>query len=324
MNKSRLMLTTLAAVVLTITCASAAQAVSFRTHVSLTGNDANTATNCSRSNPCRNFAAAYSVTSPAGEIVALDSAGFGGLTVTTAVTIMAIPGQVGLTQVAAGTSGIAINAGAGDTVILKNLHFGGSLGANTIGVSHNSGKLVIENCAFSQLTTGVQTASANGTSIANSTFYGNNNGLLGTVGKIDVSDSSFTGHTTRAVRASGTGLITLTEVQVSNNNVGIEASGFGGCGSTNPVQPPTTGVWVDLGAVTNNATAFLMTSQGAVCQNAPASHGQNIFMRLVSNTASALTPNVINNAVTLNVSGVASGNQVVVGTYNSVYFGNQP
>jgi|GEM_PF-1744879 len=155
MNKPRITLTALAAFVLTIICASATQAVSFRTHVSLTGSDANTVSNCSRSSPCRNFSAAYGVTSPGGEIIALDSAGFGGLTITTSVTIMALPGQVALTAVLPATSGITVNAGASNVVILRNLQFSGSGAANTVGVTHLGGKLVIENCNFTELTLGV-------------------------------------------------------------------------------------------------------------------------------------------------------------------------
>jgi len=240
------MLTTLAAVVLTITCASAAQAVSFRTHVSLTGSDANTATNCSRSSPCRNFSAAYGVTSPGGEIVALDSAGFGGLTITTSVTILAIPGQVGLTQVATGTSGIHVNAGVNDVVILKNLHFGGSGAASTNGILHSSGKLIIENCAFSQMTNGILVNSTNAKALARySTFNANTRGAYVTSGTLDLDHCEIAANTT-GIRADGAGMVSITTVVrvsrsdiinngtgVHMNNAGVRPINDGGCNARN-------------------------------------------------------------------------------------------
>jgi len=298
MRKSRLMLTALGAFVLTIAFATAAHAVSFRTHVSLAGNDANTASNCSRSSPCRNFAAAYGVTSPGGEIIALDSAGFGGLTITTAVTILAIPGQVALTQVLPATSGITVNAGAGDVVILKNLHFGGSLGANSIGVTHNTGKLQIEDCHFGHMATGLRV----------------------TGGTVLASRSSFTGNTSRGVHVSGTGKVDLEECIISNNGKGVTVDGAGGCQSqatVNPAFAPTTVARLNRGVVSNNTTlAFEMLNPGA--SPCGLSHGQNIYLRIAANGSDFTTnvPGYFNQSTNfLFVTGIASGNQILIGTY---------
>ena len=50
-------------------------------HSSPLGNDANTAFNCSLVAPCRSFNAAISVTDPGGELVILDTAGYGPMTI---------------------------------------------------------------------------------------------------------------------------------------------------------------------------------------------------------------------------------------------------
>jgi hypothetical protein len=61
-----------------------AQAQASRTWVSGVGDDVNP---CSRTAPCKTFAGAISKTAAGGEINCLDSAGFGGVTITKAITI---------------------------------------------------------------------------------------------------------------------------------------------------------------------------------------------------------------------------------------------
>jgi len=84
-----------------------------RSFVASYGIDAN---NCQRLTPCRSFAAAYLVTNAGGEIVPIDSAGYGGLTIGHALTITVPQGVHGAMS---GT--ITVNAGATDTVVLDGL-----------------------------------------------------------------------------------------------------------------------------------------------------------------------------------------------------------
>src|SRR5438128_12507761 len=88
-----------------------------RTFVSGTGNDANA---CTHDLPCRSFAAAIAVTNPNGEVVAIDSAGYGPVTVTTSVTLVAPLGVHAGISVFSG-DGVTINAAASDVVVLRNL-----------------------------------------------------------------------------------------------------------------------------------------------------------------------------------------------------------
>jgi len=117
-----------------------------RTWVSGVGDDANP---CSRTAPCKTFAGAISKTAPGGEIDALDPGGFGALTITKAITLDGGGGQVASVLVT-GTNGIVVAAGAGDTVILRNLRINGiNNGSNggLNGIRWISGKaLHVENC----------------------------------------------------------------------------------------------------------------------------------------------------------------------------------
>jgi hypothetical protein len=79
-----------------------------RTFVSTSGNDANL---CTPTQPCRSFTAAIAQTTAGGEVIALDSGGYGPFTVNKALTIAGA--HVAIT-VFSGT-GIAVNAGSPDT-----------------------------------------------------------------------------------------------------------------------------------------------------------------------------------------------------------------
>ena len=95
-----------------------------RTFVSTSGSDANL---CTATAPCRNFAAAIANTTAGGEVVALTSGGDGPFTVSKAITIAGAPGEHVAVTAFAGTA-VYVNAGAEDTVVLRNLYLTG-LGA---------------------------------------------------------------------------------------------------------------------------------------------------------------------------------------------------
>src|SRR5580765_4515215 len=99
--------------------ATSASAQATRTWVSGVGDDANP---CSRTAPCKTFAGAISKTAAGGEIDALDPGGFGAVTITKAITIDGgAPGNGGILTSPGGT-GVIVNAGASDQVILRNLN----------------------------------------------------------------------------------------------------------------------------------------------------------------------------------------------------------
>jgi parallel beta helix pectate lyase-like protein len=120
-----------------------------RTFVSAaSGSDANP---CTRPLPCRNFAAAIAQTQSGGEVVVLDSGGYGTFLVTQAVNIEAPAGVfAGVSVFPASAPGIMVIAGSSDSVILRGLTINGVGGDD--GIRFTSGRsLHIERCAVSRM-----------------------------------------------------------------------------------------------------------------------------------------------------------------------------
>jgi hypothetical protein len=99
---------------------SVAFAQATRTFVSGVGDDANP---CSRQAPCKTWAGAISKTATGGEVDALDSGGFGALTITKAITISGV--GVNASVLVAGTNGFVIQAGATGQVLIRDINFQG-------------------------------------------------------------------------------------------------------------------------------------------------------------------------------------------------------
>jgi hypothetical protein len=119
-----------------------------RTFVSGAGSDSNP---CSLTAPCRTFAQAITQTNANGEITVLDSAGYGSVTITKSISIIAPDGiEAGVTV----TSGNAIDiAGLSNSVVnLRGLTIEGS-GTATNGIDYSSsGILTVENCVVRNFT----------------------------------------------------------------------------------------------------------------------------------------------------------------------------
>ena len=150
MSRSFITLAALSMAVATPFISLQAQAVQ-RTHVSAAfGSDANTATNCAAAAPCRFFTAAMSVTNPNGEVIVLDSGGYGAVTITQSVALIAPTGVYAGISVFPGADGVTI-ATAGVNVVLRGLSINGQGGNN--GISMTAGNsLTVENCVISNLT----------------------------------------------------------------------------------------------------------------------------------------------------------------------------
>src|SRR2546429_8196764 len=108
----------LALVGLELSASASAQASKKR--VSGVGDDANP---CSRTAPCKTFPGAISKTAAGGEINCLDPGGFGGVTITKAITIKCQYTDGGV--LVSGTNAIVVNAAATDKVVLKGLDING-------------------------------------------------------------------------------------------------------------------------------------------------------------------------------------------------------
>ncbi len=122
-----------------------------RTHVSAAfGSDANTASNCTAAAPCRFFQAAMTVTDNNGEVVVLDSGGYGAVTITQSVSLTAPTGVYAGISVFPGTNGVTI-ATPGVNVVLRGLTINGQGGSNGINMTAGN-RLTVENCVISNLT----------------------------------------------------------------------------------------------------------------------------------------------------------------------------
>jgi len=121
-----------------------AMAVAQRTFVASTGNDANP---CSLVLPCRTFAAATLQTITGGEIIALDSAGYGTVTILRSVSIVAPPGVYAGISVPAGQTGVLVNLPL-TKVSLRGLTINAiGIGLDTYGIRMMLGaSLNIEQC----------------------------------------------------------------------------------------------------------------------------------------------------------------------------------
>jgi hypothetical protein len=81
--------------------------------------------------PCRNFAAAIAQTAAGGEVIALDSGGYGPVTIGSSISLISPPGvYAGITAFSG--NAITINAGASDVVTLRGLTLNGLGGSNGI------------------------------------------------------------------------------------------------------------------------------------------------------------------------------------------------
>lgn len=128
--------------------AGSAQAAN-RTFVSGKGSDGNP---CTLAAPCRSFAAAFLQTQTGGEIAVLDTAGYGGLNITRAVSIVNDGAGEASVQVGPGAPAITINASSSDVVHLRGLTIEGA-NVSQDGIQFfTGGSLTVLNCVIRHFT----------------------------------------------------------------------------------------------------------------------------------------------------------------------------
>ena len=200
-----------------------------RAFVASNGSDRGAA-RCTLNNPCRTFQVAHNAVDAGGEVVALDTAEYGSVTVTKSISILGSPGSVAIITVATG-SGVVV-ATPGVSVVLRNLNITGVTGNGiawiTAGADMSAGSsLAIENCVFSNLTLGLRVTSASDVRIVNSVMRGNTlyGATLSAGATVDVVRSQFMGN-----GASGLLLTSASNNLTSASISDSEASGNGGHG----------------------------------------------------------------------------------------------
>jgi len=120
-----------------------------RVFVASYGNDANP---CTFGSPCKTFQQAVNVVDACGEVTAIDSAGFGPISISKSVTITSPDGvEAGIVAVLGGDA-IAITAGISDKVLLRGLTIDGANAAH-LGIDWVSGaSLNVQNCLIRNFT----------------------------------------------------------------------------------------------------------------------------------------------------------------------------
>jgi hypothetical protein len=137
-----MMKTMMAFGILLLGCTMAMAGGATRTWVSGVGSDQNP---CSRTAPCKTFAGALANTSAGGQINVIDAGAYGSVTITQSVTIDASESFAGVLT-GDGVSGIIVNAGVDDVVVLRGLTISGN-GLGTDGIRFVAGKrLHVEDC----------------------------------------------------------------------------------------------------------------------------------------------------------------------------------
>ena len=194
--------------------ASPAQALNARTWISGTGSDD---ANCGPiATPCRTLQFAHDQTSIGGQINVKDSAGYGSVTITKALTIVG-DGSLSGVLAPSGDAAITINAGSNDKVVLRGLTVDGSgVGLNGI-VFNSGGALDITNCV-------VQNTVASGVNTGNGILLrassDNNSTLINISGTI-VSNHANHGIAYAPANSSGTATIAIDRTTAVGNLNGI-------------------------------------------------------------------------------------------------------
>ena len=116
-----------------------------RVFVASYGDDANP---CTFGSPCKTFQHAHDAVDAGGEVTAIDSAGFGPITINKAVTITSPDGVEAGIVAAAGGNAITITAAASDDIVLRGLTVDGAGVAFNGIVFISGGSLTVINCTL--------------------------------------------------------------------------------------------------------------------------------------------------------------------------------
>jgi len=233
--KRNLVFATLAVAATLLAAAAPVNAQATRTWVSGVGDDANP---CSRTAPCKTFAGAISKTATGGEINVLDPGGFGGVTITKAITISSEGFEAGV--LVSGTNAIIVNVpNATDVVVLRGLDIEG-LGTGLNGITVLTGGTVfVEKCTINRFTNfGINftpTVTGSKLHVVDTIIRNNGSGVNG--GGILVSPS---------LVAKGS----LDNVRLENNVLGIRTQGG------------TSNTSITNSVATNNAAAGFASATG--------------------------------------------------------------
>ena len=254
---------------------TASAATAQRTFVASYGSDANP---CSLAAPCRGFNAAIAQTVAAGEVIVLDSAGYGPTIIAQSVSIIAPAGvYAGVSVISpASTVGVTIN-GAGIKVVLQNLAING-LGGNYGILLQQAAEVDVNNCTVSNFAgAGIYSTAANATLIVRDTLV-RDNAAPGGYGVWLAAPMRAVLERVRVVRNFGDGIRVEAAADAS-----VKRSVMAGNGSSGVFVSATAGilstVTVEDSLLANNGDDGLTTSSTGASAVAEASAARNTITR---------------------------------------------
>ena len=168
-----------------------------------------------------------------GEVIALDSGGYGPFTITKAVTIN-VPGGIYAGISVASGDGVTIAAGAGDVVVLRGLTINGTGGSNGVSAT-SAGFVYVERCTVSGFSAaGLSVATAGLLFVSDTTsrtcLYGLDIGA-GTQASVD--HCQFDNNTFDGLRSANDSHVSLRNSVLSANGSGIRTGTSGPLGDIN-------------------------------------------------------------------------------------------
>lgn len=310
----------------TIVASAGVAAQAQRTFVASSGQDTDP---CTFAQPCRSFATALTQTNSGGEIIVLDSAGYGPVAIAQSVSIIASPGVYAGISVFAG-DGVAVS-GVGSRVRLSGLTINGQGG--DIGIHFTQGaKLAVDHCTIADLNlSGLYIQAANSTwVITDTTVNGTASyGILaeagsGTLDRVRVENNFNVGI---LINTSSNVLVrALIRDSVASGNAGHGVSVFTGSGRTAIVTVENSSTFNNAGsgfagttsggttlltlrsvdATANGASGATATGAGATVAVTDSTLSRNTAFGMEQTTGSVLR-SLQNNTVEDNVGGATSG-----------------
>lgn len=293
--------------ILSLVSSTEVLATTQRTFVASNGNDANV---CSLAQPCRGFARAITQTGIGGEIIVLDSAGYGVVTITQSVSIIAPAGIYAGITVFSG-DGVSIG-GSNIDAVLRGLTINGQGSQYGIYFSGTGGSLLVDVCNISDMgTDGIYAGAANGQLRVRNTVLRNNfigveaNGVLAGAATGTLNGVHISGGQGGAVATNGARL-TITDSAIIDTGGAISGSaGFG-----------TTDIMVSRTAISGAGTdAFTVTAiPGTLTRLVADANSINNVAGVVFKFLSSGGPTIVyspgNNTIGFN-NGIVSGGSLI-------------
>jgi len=285
--------TGLAALALALAASASDAATLSRTFVASYGSDSNP---CSLPLPCRGFTAALALTDPGGEIVALDSAGYGAVTINKSVSIIAPAGIYAGVTVFSG-NGIDI-AGAGIDVTLQGLTINSQGGVHGVRFVQGS-RLNVAGCDINGM---------------------NGNGIrVEGAGTVVVTRSSIVGSAQEGVFVNAAAKVSIVRSRIqSSGGTGIEFGG-GASGSVVRTLVANSGLFGIEALQAPAGTTHIAIDDASVTDNAS---GAGVYSE-ASGVGAAARIDVTNSLITRNFNGIyafsqGSGTAAISVTNNDV------